>query len=102
MVSKFYFSGTIPLDVVPFDATSDVPIEDQKVSAMKRIQTAMIKQDAGTAVALLRASREVWPEGDAFGPQDSVAEEDFMALREILFADLGVDETAAAAGNEGN
>ena len=53
----FYFLGTIPLDVVPFDATSDVSIEDQKVTAMKRIQTAMIKQDAGTAVGLLRASR---------------------------------------------
>ncbi len=45
------------MDVVPFDATSDVSIEDQKVTAMKRIQTAMVKQDAGTAVALLRASR---------------------------------------------
>jgi hypothetical protein len=33
--------------------------------------------------------REVWPEGDSFGAPDAEPEEDFMALREILFADLG-------------
>ena len=40
--------------------------------------------------------REVWPEGDSFGQADSVAEEDFMALREILFADLGVSREHVA------
>ena len=38
--------------------------------------------------------RCVWPEGDAFGAADSEAEDDFMALREILFADLGVEHQA--------
>ena len=33
--------------------------------------------------------REVWPDGDSFGAADAEPEEDFMALREILFADLG-------------
>jgi hypothetical protein len=33
--------------------------------------------------------REVWPAGDSFGAADAEPEEDFMALREILFADLG-------------
>ncbi len=32
--------------------------------------------------------REVWPENDAFGAADADAEDEFMALREILFADI--------------
>ena len=45
------------MDVVPFDAASEVPIEEQKSDAMRKIQAAMRRQDAGQAVALLRASR---------------------------------------------
>ena len=33
----------------------------------------------------------MWPDGDAFGAADAEPEEDFMALREILFADLGTE-----------
>jgi hypothetical protein len=32
--------------------------------------------------------REVWPENDAFGAPDADAEDEFMALREILFANI--------------
>ena len=32
--------------------------------------------------------REVWPENDAFGAADADAEDEFMALREILFAEI--------------
>ena len=41
--------------------------------------------------------REVWTEGDAFGAAESEAEDDFMALREILFADLGLGDQASKA-----
>ena len=37
----------------------------------------------------------MWTEGDAFGAADSEAEDDFMALREILFADLGLGDQAS-------
>jgi len=93
--------GEIPSDVVPFDAASDVPVEDQKEDAMKNLQKALIAKDAGKAVALLRAARAVWPEGDAFGAADSEAEEEFMALREILFADLGNDFEPEQDNNAG-
>ncbi|KAI4503486.1 hypothetical protein M0802_001708 [Mischocyttarus mexicanus] len=33
--------------------------------------------------------REVWPENDSFGRADIPPEEEFLALREIFFADLG-------------
>ena len=33
-------------------------------------------------------SSEVWPENDAFGAADADAEDEFMALREILFAEI--------------
>jgi hypothetical protein len=32
--------------------------------------------------------REVWPENDAFGAADADAEDEFMTLREILFAEI--------------
>ncbi|CAD6215992.1 GSCOCG00004297001-RA-CDS [Cotesia congregata] len=80
--------GIIP-DVVPFDATLDTPIEDQKSNAMKKIQKLLRKKDFEEAVGLLRASRQVWPENDCFGKPDIPVEEEFLALREIFFADLG-------------
>jgi len=33
--------------------------------------------------------REIWPENDCFGKVDILPEEEFLALREIFFADLG-------------
>ena len=62
--------------------------EDQKVFAMIRIQDALKEKRSGEAVALLRASREVWPENDAFGAMDAEVEDEFMAMREILFAEI--------------
>ena len=82
----------LPHDVVPFDAASDIPLDDQKVTCMKNIQKALKSKDVGVAVALLRAAREVWPEGDSFGEAEAEPEDEFMALREVLFAELGVEE----------
>jgi len=33
--------------------------------------------------------REIWPENDCFGRVDILPEEEFLALSEIFFADLG-------------
>lgn len=38
---------------------------------------------------LVSLRREVWPENDSFGSADITTEEEFLALREIFFADLG-------------
>ncbi|XP_017753046.1 PREDICTED: protein timeless homolog [Eufriesea mexicana] len=80
--------GTIP-EVVPFDATLDVPIDDQKVDAMKKIQKLLRSKLLEQAVGLIRAAREVWPENDCFGSAVITPEEEFLALREVFFADLG-------------
>ena len=50
-----------------------------------------VLRKADIAIALLRGCREVWPEGESFGAPNAEAEDDFMALRDILFADLGKD-----------
>ena len=89
-----HLDSSLP-EVVPFDAASDVPIDEQKVLCMRRIQGALKTSKAEEAVALTRAAREVWTEGEPFGAADAETEEEFMTLREILFADLGgelVDE----------
>ncbi|XP_017771147.1 PREDICTED: protein timeless homolog [Nicrophorus vespilloides] len=79
----------IPKDVVPFDAGSDVPIDEQKSEAMKNIQRKLRNHEFENAIGLLRASREVWPEDDCFGAADIAVEEEFLALKEIFCADLG-------------
>ncbi|KAG7212904.1 hypothetical protein KM043_002254 [Ampulex compressa] len=89
-VSAVMQGGVIP-EVVPFDATLDTPIDEQKNDAMKRIQRLLRGRQLEEAVGLLRAARDVWPENDCFGRADIPPEEEFLALREIFFADLGVE-----------
>ncbi|CAH1127073.1 unnamed protein product [Ceutorhynchus assimilis] len=76
-------------DVAPFDAASDVPIDDQKSDAMKNVQRKLRNGDYESAIGLLRAAREVWPENDSFGSPNMAPEEEFLALRDIFYADLG-------------
>jgi len=91
----------LPQGVVPFDGASDVRMEEQKVECMKNIQKSLRSKEPAMAVALMRAGREVWPEGDSFGESGAEAEDEFMALREVLFANLGVDDEPAAANEAG-
>ncbi|KAM0735754.1 Protein timeless-like protein [Formica fusca] len=79
-------------EVIPFDATLDTPIDDQKSDAMKKIQKLMRQKNLEQALGLLRAAREIWSENDCFGRADMPPEEEFLALREIFFANLGVIE----------
>ena len=65
---------------------------------MRNIQRALRDQKPSVAVALLRAAREVWPDGDNFGEAGAEPEEEFMALREVLFAELGVEEEDGGQG----
>ncbi|XP_066149968.1 protein timeless homolog isoform X2 [Euwallacea fornicatus] len=78
-----------PNDIAPFDAASDVPIDDQKADAMKKVQRKLRNGDYEEAIGLLRAAREVWPENDSFGSSNMAPEEEFLALRDVFFADLG-------------
>ena len=51
------YVGSLPEEVVPFDAASSVPIEEQKEAAMLTIQKCLNSQQAARALALLRAAR---------------------------------------------
>ncbi|KAJ3665888.1 hypothetical protein Zmor_001353 [Zophobas morio] len=85
-----------PTDVVPFDAASDVPIDEQKSEAMKNVQRKLRNGEFENAISLLRAAREVWPENNCFGSNNMAPEEEFLALRDIFFADLGGKSSASA------
>ncbi|KAL6437558.1 hypothetical protein ACFW04_004180 [Cataglyphis niger] len=87
-LSAIMRDAVIP-EMIPFDATLDTPIDDQKSDAMKKIQNLMRQRNLEQALGLLRAAREIWPENDCFGRADMPPEEEFLALREIFFADLG-------------
>ncbi|XP_031205478.1 protein timeless homolog isoform X3 [Mastomys coucha] len=74
--------------IVPFDAASEVPVEEQRVEAMVRIQDCLTAGQASQALALLRSAREVWPEGNVFGPPVISPGEEMQLLKQILSAPL--------------
>ncbi|RMB90387.1 hypothetical protein DUI87_33273 [Hirundo rustica rustica] len=82
--------GEVPLpeDVVPFDAASETPVEEQRAEALLRIQECLRDSRLPQALRLLRSAREVWPEGDVFGAADAGPPEETQLLREILVAPL--------------
>lgn len=93
-------SGTIPDNIIPFDAASDKDIDDQRVDAMRRIYTLLKQHNFEEAIGLMRAAREVWPENDVFGSAHMAPEEEFAALREVFFADIAQDPEVARAAEE--
>ncbi|XP_067385616.1 protein timeless homolog isoform X2 [Emydura macquarii macquarii] len=76
----------LPEAVVPFDATLETPVEEQRAEAMVRIQDSLLGRRAPAALALLRCAREVWPEGDVFGSPGAAVEEELEMLKQIFFA----------------
>lgn len=109
-------SESLTESIVPFDATSETPLEEQRTEAMVRVQDALLARLGPEALALLRAARwvrfhtlsisntlysiiiiqvcflvvlrEVWPEGDVFGSADVEPEEELELLKQILHANL--------------
>uniref|UniRef100_A0A670HYE6 Timeless circadian regulator n=1 Tax=Podarcis muralis TaxID=64176 RepID=A0A670HYE6_PODMU len=75
----------LPEDVVPFDAASEIPLEEQRAEAMVRIQDSLLAGQAPEALSLLA---EVWPEGDVFGSSSLGPDEETELLRQIFFATL--------------
>ncbi|XP_055252111.1 protein timeless homolog isoform X2 [Moschus berezovskii] len=90
--------------VIPFDAASEVPVEEQRAEAMVRIQDCLLTGQAPQALSLLRSAREVWPERDVFGAQDISPEEEIQLLKQILWAPLprqqGLEEQGAEEEDE--
>ncbi|XP_030632953.1 protein timeless homolog isoform X2 [Chanos chanos] len=84
----FQLSAALTEGTVPFDAASEVPLNEQRTEAMVRIQDCLLARSGPEALSLLRAAREVWPEGDVFGTVDVEPEEELDLLKQILFANL--------------
>ncbi len=80
-------AADLPL-MVPFDTLSEDPEEAQKEMAMRRISKHLRSKEYPEAVSLLRAAREVWPEGDIFGPQAADHTQDFLTLQEVFMANI--------------
>uniref|UniRef100_A0A7N6AA24 Timeless circadian clock n=1 Tax=Anabas testudineus TaxID=64144 RepID=A0A7N6AA24_ANATE len=84
----FQLSESLTESIVPFDATSETPLEEQRVEAMVRVQDALLARLGPEALGFLRAAREVWPDGDVFGSADVEPEEELELLKQILHANL--------------
>ncbi|XP_063149729.1 protein timeless homolog isoform X2 [Candoia aspera] len=97
---------SLPDQVIPFDAASEVPLEEQRADAMIRIQDSLLTGQAPEALSLLRSAREVWPEGDVFGSSTVDPVEETELLKQIFFASLprqaatDPDESEEAAEDE--
>ncbi|XP_019409733.1 PREDICTED: protein timeless homolog [Crocodylus porosus] len=92
----------LPKEVpVPFDAAAETPVEEQRAQALAQIQTGLVAGDAPRALALLRASREVWPEGDVFGVPNASLDDEIQLLQQILSAPLPRPAEAEAEEPEG-
>ena len=74
--------------VVPYDSLSELSEDQQKEVSMRKIHAHLRKKEFPEAVSLFRASRELWPEGDIFGPQEGDISEELGCFREIFMADL--------------
>ncbi|CAJ1051754.1 protein timeless homolog [Xyrichtys novacula] len=86
--TSFQLSESLTENIVPFDAASETPLEEQRTEAMVRVQDALLARLGPEALGLLRAAREVWPEGDVFGSADVEPEEELELLKQILHANL--------------
>uniref|UniRef100_A0A8C1L8I2 Timeless circadian clock n=1 Tax=Cyprinus carpio TaxID=7962 RepID=A0A8C1L8I2_CYPCA len=87
-VSGFQLSESLTQSAVPFDATSETPVDEQRTEALGRIQDCIMSCAGPEALSLLRAARAVWPEGDTFGSVEVEPEEELELLKQILFTKL--------------
>lgn len=72
-------------NVIPFDAASDTPIEEQKVTAVERISVFLHTRKYKEAFVLLKASREVWPDcREEFGEQGLDPVDETLVLKGIF------------------
>ncbi|RXG71731.1 Protein timeless-like protein [Armadillidium vulgare] len=83
--------GDLPT-TFPYDPVSNVPEEEQKEIAMKKINLLLRRGDLHEAVSLLRTSREIWPEGDIFGAGTMDPLEESLCLRSIFMANINPPE----------
>uniref|UniRef100_A0A673K173 Timeless circadian clock n=1 Tax=Sinocyclocheilus rhinocerous TaxID=307959 RepID=A0A673K173_9TELE len=86
--SGFQLSESLTEGAVPFDATSETPVGEQRTEALVRIQDCIMSRTGPEALSLLRAARAVWPEGDTFGSVEVEPEEELELLKQILFTKL--------------
>lgn len=56
-VSCAQLSEALTEGIVPFDATSETPLEEQRTEAMVRVQDALLARLGPEALGLLRAAR---------------------------------------------
>ena len=70
-----------------FDATRHEQEEEQKQDALSRTQACLRRGNVETAVATLRAAREIWPRDD-FGPRDSTCIDELRRLKDIYLRPL--------------
>ncbi|KAF9414109.1 hypothetical protein HW555_007868 [Spodoptera exigua] len=80
----------------PFDAASDVPIDQQKEHCMKNIQKLMRDYKFEEAVGMFRAAREVWPDEGIFGTTGITEDEELTMLETVYNAELEIETTENA------
>lgn len=87
---------------LPFDATSDKSIDDQREDCMMRINKFLRSGKLEYGISLLRSGREVWPEDDVFGSITAAPEDELLLLREIFMHNITTVDAADEANEDDN
>lgn len=83
------------VNIIPFDAASEVPIDEQKVTAVERIAVFLHTGKYKAAAALLKASREVWPETE-FGEEGLETSDEISILKSIFLENASLPAVACS------
>uniref|UniRef100_A0A182P9V5 Timeless N-terminal domain-containing protein n=1 Tax=Anopheles epiroticus TaxID=199890 RepID=A0A182P9V5_9DIPT len=85
----------------PFDATSSVPIDEQREECLTRIHSLLRKKRYEDAIKMLYAARSVWTTSTCFGSETSTPDEDLITLQEIFSANLSSDKVSDEEDKDG-
>ncbi|XP_040577343.1 protein timeless homolog [Lepeophtheirus salmonis] len=94
----------LPTEIpVLFDPISDASMDQQRKKAIYLIQKNILEKNPGTAISILRASRDIWPENDIFGSTDVEPEDEVIILKDILITEIDDVSLESSEGlNNGN
>ena len=94
-------SNSIYTDHVrPFDASSDLSMEQQRVLTKHKIQDLLKSGSFDEAVALYRSAREVWPNSASFGYADMAIVDESNVIKSIFMSNEDIPEMMESAGDQ--
>ncbi|XP_065348706.1 protein timeless homolog [Cloeon dipterum] len=91
---------SLPLVAMPFDVLSEKSEDEQKIDCLKVIKRHMKERNFMEAIATLKAAIEIWPDLGSTDNGEMTTEDQFVALKDIFFAELPGEEQSEERAHE--